>query len=87
MDMDELIQVGERRLNMMRWFNAQAGFTREDDKLPKKFYQALQGGPSDGVKLTVEELEAAKDMYYEMAGWDVESGNPTKAKLAELGIS
>ena len=87
MDMDELIEVGERRLNMMRWFNAQTGLTREDDKLPKKFYQALQGGPSDGVKLTEEELEAAKDMYFEMAGWDVESGNPTEAKLAELGIS
>ena len=86
-DMDELLQVGERRLNMMRLFNAKAGFTREDDKLPKKFYQALQGGASDGVKLTVEELETAKDMYYEMAGWDVESGNPTEGKLQELGIS
>ncbi len=84
---DELLEVGERRLNMMRLFNAKAGFTRDDDKLPKKFYEALKGGPTDGVKLTEEELEAAKDMYYEMAGWDVESGNPSEEKLVELGIS
>ena len=83
---DELLEVGERRLNMMRLFNAKAGFTRDDDKLPKKFYQALQGGPSDGVKLTEEELETAKDLYYVMSGWDVESGNPSEEKLKELGI-
>ena len=84
---DELLEVGERRLNLMRLFNANAGFTRDDDKLPKKFYQALKGGPSDGVKLTVEELETAKDVYYKMSGWDAKSGNPGEAKLAELGIS
>ena len=83
---DELLEVGERRLNMMRLFNAKAGFTRDDDKLPKKFYEALQGGPSDGVKLTEAELETAKDLYYAMSGWDVESGNPTEEKLKELGI-
>jgi len=83
---DELLEVGERRLNLMRLFNAKAGFTRDDDKLPKKFYEALKGGESDGIKLTVEELERAKDMYYEMSGWDAESGNPGAAKLAALGI-
>ncbi|MFH1636451.1 MAG: aldehyde ferredoxin oxidoreductase family protein [Chloroflexota bacterium] len=83
---DELLQVGERRLNMMRLFNAKAGFSRVDDKLPKKFFEALRGGATDGVKLTEEEIETAKDMYYQMSGWDMESGNPTAKKLAELGI-
>ncbi|MBU1660343.1 MAG: aldehyde ferredoxin oxidoreductase family protein [Chloroflexi bacterium] len=83
---DELLQVGERRLNMMRLFNAKAGFSRVDDKLPKKFFEALRGGATDGVKLTEEEIETAKDMYYQMSGWDVKSGNPTAEKLAELGI-
>ena len=26
------------------------------------------------------------DTYYAMAGWDAETGNPGRAKLAELGI-
>ncbi len=34
----ELMKVGERRLNLMRVFNAREGFTRQDDRLPKKFY-------------------------------------------------
>jgi aldehyde:ferredoxin oxidoreductase len=27
-----------------------------------------------------------KSEYYELRGWDVESGLPTKAKLKELGL-
>ena len=47
--MDELLEVGERRLNMMRAFNAREGITREQDTLPEKFYQRpLEGGPTEG---------------------------------------
>lgn len=84
-DLDELMTVGERRLNMLRAFNAREGFTREDDRLPKKLFQPLKGGKTDGVALTEEEIETAKDTYYRMAGWD-ENGVPTREKLAELGL-
>jgi len=83
----ELMKVGERRLNLMRAFNAREGFGRDDDKLPKKLSKALVGGPSDGISVTVEELETAKDTYYAMAGWDVATGTPTRAKLEELGLA
>jgi aldehyde:ferredoxin oxidoreductase len=83
----ELMKVGERRLNLMRAFNAREGFGRDDDKLPKKLSQALKGGPSDGIAVTEAELEAAKDTYYAMAGWDVTTGTPTRAKLEELGLT
>jgi aldehyde:ferredoxin oxidoreductase len=46
----------------------------------------MVGGPSDGLVVTVEEFERAKDWYYEMAGWDVETGNPTRQKLEELEL-
>jgi len=87
MTMDELMRVGERRINMMRAFNAREGFTREQDVLPPKVHQPKVGGASDGVFVTVEELEKAKDLYYQMAGWDVATGNPTPRKLEELGLS
>ena len=58
----------------------------DDDKLSKNFFKALEGGPSDGIKLSEEEIEKAKDMYFKMSGWDVESGNPTEEKLVALGI-
>lgn len=81
----ELIKVGERRLNLMRAFNAREGVGREADTVPKKLAQGLQGGASDGVIVTVEEIEAAKDLYYEMLGWD-ENGLPRRAKLEELAL-
>jgi aldehyde:ferredoxin oxidoreductase len=83
---EELLQVGERRLNMLRAFNAREGLTREDDKLPKKMSKALKGGRSDGFNFTPEELEKAKDTYYALAGWDVATGTPTPEKLADLEL-
>jgi aldehyde:ferredoxin oxidoreductase len=81
----ELLKVGERRLNLMRAYNAREGVGREADTVPKKLTQALQGGKSDGVAVTVEEIETAKDLYFEMAGWDTE-GKPRRAKLEELAL-
>ena len=83
----ELLKVGERRLNLMRAFNAREGIGREADKLPKKLSQALVGGESDGLFVTAEEVEEAKDTYYAMAGWDVVTGMPTRVKLEELGLA
>jgi aldehyde:ferredoxin oxidoreductase len=83
---DELLRAGERRVNMLRAFNAREGLTREDDILPKKLGKPLVGGKSNGQFVTVEEIEQAKDMYYKMAGWDVTTGNPTREKLEELDL-
>ncbi len=83
----ELMTIGERRVNMLRMFNAREGLTRADDKLPKKFFKALQGtGPTANITLTQEELSAAQDTYYELSGWDKASGNPTAATLKRLEL-
>jgi aldehyde:ferredoxin oxidoreductase len=87
LDLDELQTLGERRLNMLRAFNAREGIDREQDKLPEKFFKkALKGGTSDGWKLDRDEFEAALDKYFELSEWDVETGVPTRAKLEELGL-
>ena len=85
-DLDELMQLGERRLNMLRSFNAREGFDRSQDVLPKKINKALTGGKSDGYFVSPEEIEQAKDWYYAMAGWDVPTGRPTRSKLEELEL-
>jgi aldehyde:ferredoxin oxidoreductase len=83
----ELMKVGERRINLMRVFNAREGFSRKDDRLPKKFYKALQGtGPTAGVALDPAEIESALDQYYSMMGW-TNDGIPTTAQLAALGVA
>ena len=84
---DEFLKVGERRLNMMRAFNMREGFNRTRDNLPKKFFRPLQGtGPTAGVYLDEKQLEHNKDVYYQLAGWDINTGNPTHHKLEELEL-
>jgi len=84
---DELMAVGERRLNLFRIFNAREGLDRKDDKLPKKFFKALGGaGPTAGIALTHEEIESAKDEYYKLAGW-TDDGIPTSQTMERLDIA
>jgi len=83
---DELQEVGARRLNLFRVFNAREGFGRKDDKLPKKFFKALKGtGPTSGMALTHEEVDTAIDEYYKLAGW-TEDGVPTPETLKRFDI-
>jgi aldehyde:ferredoxin oxidoreductase len=82
----ELLRVGERRINLMRVFNAREGFTRKDDKLPTKFFKPLAGtGPTAGTAIDPLEFASALDMYYQIMGWTPD-GLPTQVKLAELDI-
>ncbi len=75
--LDELMAVGERRIALFRTFNAREGLGRKDDKLPKKFYKQLAGsGPTAGMTLTHEEVDAAIDHYYTLAGLNAD-GAPT----------
>jgi aldehyde:ferredoxin oxidoreductase len=86
-DVKEILRVGELRLNMLRVFNAREGFTRKDDTLPKKFLKPLQGkGPTAGVAWNKVDLEHFKDVYYQLAGWELASGNPSPEKLKEIGL-
>lgn len=83
----ELMVVGERRLNLFRMFNAREGLDRKADKLPKKFYKQLQGaGPTAGMALTHEEIESAIDEYYRLAGW-TNNGIPTSETMERLDIA
>jgi len=82
----ELMRAGERRVNLMRAFNAREGFTRENDTLPKRCFQPLQGGISDGKKINHERFNQALSEYYGLMNWDVTTGNPKPEKLIELGL-
>lgn len=85
--LEELLEAGERRLHLLRAFNAREGIGKEADALPKKLFRPLGGqGPTAGVALTIEEFERARETYYRLAGCDPATGYPTQAKLSELGL-
>ena len=85
--LEELMTVGERRLNMMRAFNAREGIGRTQDRLPEKFLRVpLRGGASDGFGIDKKHMEAALEEYYRQSGWDPVTGNPTRKTLERLGL-
>jgi aldehyde:ferredoxin oxidoreductase len=83
----EIMKLGERTTTLARVYNAQEGFDRKDDALPDRLFEPLETGALKGVKLDREEFEKALEYYYEMMGWDVETGNPREMKLYELNIA
>src|SRR5256885_413144 len=86
MSLYELMKVGERNNTLARMFNNREGFTPADDVLPQRMHEGIGNGAIKGARIDPDEFLAARKTYYEMAGWDPQTGKPTDAKLAELGI-
>lgn len=78
-----LIKVGERINNLKRIINCNLGITRKDDRLSNHNMKVLSSGRLKNVKL---DLEDNLKTYYNIRGWDWETGRPTKEKLKELEI-
>lgn len=83
---DELQEIGERRINMMKLFNQKLGFTRKDDKLPKKAFLPIEYTEGEIAQITPQQFEDALTTYYRYAGWDAETGNPTEETIKRLGL-
>ena len=82
---EELLLIGERIVNIERAFNVREGLTREDDTLPERFLKEPM--PEGPVKGQVVDLQPMIDRYYEIRGWDKETGFPKKTKLIELELT
>ncbi|TEU10493.1 MAG: aldehyde ferredoxin oxidoreductase [Anaerolineales bacterium] len=82
----ELWLAAERAYDMARAFNAREGFGPEDDMLPRRFTQHFRKGPAAGQAPPAEGFRAALLKFYQMMGWDPETGAPTRAKLEDLGV-
>ncbi|MGD0331063.1 MAG: aldehyde ferredoxin oxidoreductase family protein [Nitrososphaeria archaeon] len=83
----ELMITGERINNLTRAFNVREGMSRKDDYLPPRFSENMSGGNSSEQKITRADLDKMLDEYYQLRGWDVNTGIPTASKLASLGLS
>jgi aldehyde:ferredoxin oxidoreductase len=78
--------AAERAANLKRAFNVREGFGPDDDTLPDRMFEPLLGGSLKGVAIDRGDFAKMLDLYYDMVGWDKESGFPTPAKLAELDL-
>ena len=84
--MFELMKVGERRVTMLRQINARQGFTAEDDTLPQRLFEALPDGPAKGRCVDSKAWPVMIGQYYDLLGWDRETGNPSEGTLRNLGL-
>ena len=80
-----LMKAVERGMTLMRLFNLREGFTREDDRLPERFYTAPQAGPLKNVRIDPAAHRDAVETYYQLLGWD-RNGVPTSACLTALDL-
>jgi aldehyde:ferredoxin oxidoreductase len=81
----DIYTVGDRISCVERAFNAREGLRREDDQLPKRLtHETIPIGPSKGG--LVNDLEKMKDEFYEVCGWDLKTGIPTRERVEKLGI-
>ena len=82
----DILDVGARAQTLARLFNLREGFTAEDDRLPKRVMEPFTEGPIAGSEITEEEFNWCLHRYYELMGWDPQSGEPTDECLRELGL-
>ena len=80
---DKCLEAGERIWNMERMYNNAAGFTSDDDTLPKRLLkEAIKSGPTEGQ---VNRLGEMLPKYYEIRGWS-DKGIPTDDTISRLGL-
>ena len=85
---NEMMMIGERIHNIEKAFNTlHTGFSRKDDYPPQRFMEEpIASGPAKGERLTKEKWDKMLDRYYELHGWDKETGWQTRKCLEELDL-
>jgi aldehyde:ferredoxin oxidoreductase len=88
MDEDGLMRMGERIHNIEKAFNIlHAGFSRRDDDPPQRLMdEPVESGPMKGERLDREKWDQMLDEYYELHGWDKETGWQTRKCLEDLDL-
>ena len=85
---EELMEIARVGINLEKAFNTiHAGFDRKDDYPPQRYMeQPIKSGPYAGHKCDKEKWDEMLNKYYELHGWDKESGLQTLKCLMEIGM-
>jgi aldehyde:ferredoxin oxidoreductase len=84
---EQLKRAADRIYNLMKAYIVREGWTRKDDDWPALFYEEpFSGKALTGSRLSRKEVNQLLDDYYEIRGWDKETGLPTRKILTELDL-
>jgi aldehyde:ferredoxin oxidoreductase len=82
----DVLEVGARAQTLSRLLNLREGFTAQDDRLPRRVMTAFSNGPLAGINIADESFGWARHRFYELMGWDPETGVPSEQCLHRLGL-
>jgi len=84
---NDIMTASERVFNLTRLYNIREGLTRKDDSVPLRcFEDHVPSGPTKGKVLNPEHFNQALEAFYELSGWDRETGTPLPSKLRDLAL-
>ncbi|MFC1914973.1 aldehyde ferredoxin oxidoreductase family protein [Chloroflexota bacterium] len=84
---EDFMQIAKRIKNLERAYNVREGMTREIDKLPKRFMDnPVKIDENTTSLLETSKFEAMKDRYYQLRGWNIANGVPTRKTLEQYGM-
>ena len=84
-DAEQLVRIAERFINLQKAYNVRLGLGRKDDQVHVRFRDP-QSGPLKGVKYNQKGFDKMLSRYYELHGWDPETGIPRRDTLEEFGL-
>lgn len=83
MTVGEALEAGRRIETVRQAFNLREGLSPEYFNMPKRMIEAPKSGPLAGRNFDFDTL---RKRYYEVIGWDTETGKPSDKTIADLGI-
>jgi aldehyde:ferredoxin oxidoreductase len=84
---EQLLQVGERVLNLERVFNLRHGLTADDDiNVSPRIVSTPDAGKAKGKSMAPYVKGMVRD-YYRLCGWDESYGKPWRRTLERVGLS
>jgi aldehyde:ferredoxin oxidoreductase len=82
---EDIVQIGERIINLGRLYLLREGFTAKDDSLSARAFRRLDSGPIAGKSLTPLELREGLEQYYRKMGWST-NGVPETMTIDRLDL-
>ena len=80
----DMLTLGARNFALLRLYSGLCGYTKKDDRLPRRLHEPLPRGASAGRPIDPELFQKEIEEYYRLRGWD-ERG-PTPDTLRALGL-
>lgn len=83
--LSEMIKTGKRIVNTLRVFNMKNGLTCDVEAPSTRYGSTPVNGPAKG-KGILEHWNLIREIYYQLMGWNADSGEPLPATLKDLGL-